>query len=294
MKRRNRLTAVLTAGVMSVLCAVPVPAQADEKVVIDGITYYTDYYTIDGVRYDSAGVEKCDRSLTNAVIQSTVNGIPVTYIGSSAFSGCTSLTTVTIPDNVETIRAHAFSGCTSLTAVTIPEGCVIYPTAFLRCFALQTVTSSGDHPYYFKDHAIYRDNCLYNYVGGADITEYTVPADTAYLGAGSFQDPPLFDLIILNPDCYIPDGYESTAIGSYITIHGYDDSTAYRYAMINGNNFVSLGKSAAAPTGSTGYAPADLDGNGAINAADAASILLYAAYTGAGGTDDIMTFLAGR
>ena len=38
----------------------------------------------------------------------------------------------------------------------------------------------------------------------------------------------------------------------------------------------------------------DLDGNGAINAADAASILLYAAYVGAGGTDDIMTFLAGR
>ena len=320
MKRRNRLTAVLTAGVMSVLCAVPVPAQADEKVVIDGITYYTDYYTIDGVRYDSAGVEKCDRSLTNAVIQSTVNGIPVTYIGSSAFSGCTSLTTVTIPDNVETIRAHAFSGCTSLTAVTIPdhvtfilddafegctsltaitipEGCAIYRNAFFGCTALQTVTSSGDHPYYFKDHAIYRDNCLYNYVGGADITEYTVPADTAYLGAGSFQDPPLFDLIILNPDCYIPDGYESTVIDPYITIHGYDDSTAYRYAMVNGNKFVSLGKSMttpSTPTSSTGYAPADLDGNGVINAADAASILLYAAYVGAGGTDDIMTFLAGR
>ena len=64
--------------------------------------------------------------------------------------------------------------------------------------------------------------------------------------------------------------------------------------MVNGNKFVSLGKSAAAPTGSTGYAPADLDGNGTINAADAASILLYAAYVGAGGTDDIMTFLAGR
>ncbi len=197
MKRRNRLTAVLTAGVMSVLCAVPAQAQAYEEVVIDGITY--------SVNGNTADVSKCDPTVTNAVILSTVNGIPVTYIGyeafknctsltsvtipdsvktigDSAFSGCTSLTAITIPDNVKTIVEHAFHGCTSLTAITIPEGCVIYNDAFLRCFALQTVTSSGDHPYYFKDHAIYRDNCLYNYVGSADITEYTVPADTAYLG----------------------------------------------------------------------------------------------------------------
>ena len=160
------------------------------------------------------------------------------------------------------------------------------------------MTSSGDHPYYFKDHAIYRDNCLYNYVGSADITEYTVPADTAYLGRYAFDNPgALTDLTILNPDCYIPDSDKYCCIAGNVTIHGYDDSTAYRYAMVNGNKFVSLGKSMttpSTPTGSTGYAPADLDGNGAINAADAASILLYAAYVGAGGTDDIMTFLAGR
>ncbi len=317
MKRRNRLTAVLTAGVMSVLCAVPVTAQADKiETTIDGITYA--YYT----EYNNAYVEKCDTSVTNAVIQSTVNGIPVGGIGYEAFknctslisvtipdsvynidvrafSGCTSLTAVTIPDHVTFIQQDAFEGCTSLTAITIPEGCRFTSREFSGCTALQTVISSGDHPYYFKDHAIYRDNCLYVYIGSANETEYTVPADTAYLGTTAFSCRyAISELTILNPDCYIPEGdpdsYYDCAIPCGITIHGYDDSTAYRYAMVNGNKFVSLGKSAATPTGSTGYAPADLDGNGVINAADAASILLYAAYVGAGGTDDIMTFLAAR
>jgi hypothetical protein len=36
-------------------------------------------------------------------------------IGSSAFSRCTSLTSVVIPDSVTTIDSEAFYGCNSLT-----------------------------------------------------------------------------------------------------------------------------------------------------------------------------------
>ena len=43
------------------------------------------------------------------------------FIGSSAFSGCTSLTGIAIPDNVRSIGNSAFSGCSSLTDVTIGE-----------------------------------------------------------------------------------------------------------------------------------------------------------------------------
>ena len=45
----------------------------------------------------------------------------ITSIGNSAFSGCTSFTSVTIPDSVRYIGESAFSGCTSLTSVTIPD-----------------------------------------------------------------------------------------------------------------------------------------------------------------------------
>jgi len=42
-------------------------------------------------------------------------------IGKSAFSGCSALTSISIPNSVTTIGSHAFSVCTSLTSITIPE-----------------------------------------------------------------------------------------------------------------------------------------------------------------------------
>ena len=65
----------------------------------------------------------------------------VTSIGGGAFSGCSSLTSVTIPDSVTSIGSSAFSGCRSLTSVTIPEGVTsIGDYAFSDCRSLTSVT----------------------------------------------------------------------------------------------------------------------------------------------------------
>ena len=45
-------------------------------------------------------------------------------IGAYAFSGCTDLTSVTIPSSVQSVGNHAFYGCTSLTTVTINSNAV--------------------------------------------------------------------------------------------------------------------------------------------------------------------------
>ena len=62
-------------------------------------------------------------------------------IAGSAFSGCSGLKSVTIPNSVTNIGYLAFSGCTGLTSVTIPNSVTsIGNSAFYDCSGLKTVT----------------------------------------------------------------------------------------------------------------------------------------------------------
>ena len=65
----------------------------------------------------------------------------VTTIGDSAFSGCDSLTSITIPDSVTTIGDWAFGYCYGLTSITIPDSVTtIGDYAFKECDSLTSVT----------------------------------------------------------------------------------------------------------------------------------------------------------
>ena len=95
---------------------------------------------------ESYSVTGCDTQISGELkIPATYNGKPVTEIGNYAFSACTALATVTIPDSVTTIGNYTFNACRALATVTIPDSVTtIGNYTFNDCRALATVTIGKD------------------------------------------------------------------------------------------------------------------------------------------------------
>ena len=95
----------------------------------------TDKNTISGDIIIPAKVYYDETELTVTSIYSTA------YADRGAFSSCTSLTSVTIPEGVTSIGNFAFYNCPSLTSVTIPSSVTsIGNQAFEYCTGLTSVT----------------------------------------------------------------------------------------------------------------------------------------------------------
>ena len=101
------------------------------------VTYMGKTYS---VRAIGGSAFSCCSTLTSVTIE---NG--VISIGEHAFESCTSLTSVTIPNSIISIGRHAFESCTSLTSVIIPNSVIsIEEYSFDFCSSLSSVTI-GNH-----------------------------------------------------------------------------------------------------------------------------------------------------
>ena len=70
-----------------------------------------------------------------------VNGTSIPY---EAFKYAKNLTTVTLPDTLETISIYAFRGCDKLTTVVMPSVKEICQRAFCNCPLLESITIPGN------------------------------------------------------------------------------------------------------------------------------------------------------
>ena len=117
--------------------------QLDSLTIGSGLTSIGSYaFRGDTLSYLSYN---CSANIMGAFVKSrlatVVVGDNITSLPSSAFSGCTALTSVVLPSSLTSLPSSAFSGCTALTSVVLPS-CLtsIGYSAFNGCSSLATIT----------------------------------------------------------------------------------------------------------------------------------------------------------
>ena len=171
---KKRFTALMTTLILSVIFSISASADVVE---VDGI-----YYNLIS-EGNVAEVTKGDNKYEGDIkIPSSINVneavYSVTSIKKHAFSNCSSLTSVTIPNSVTNIGFGAFYGCSGLTSVTIPNSVTsIRSDAFSGCSGLtsitipNSVTSIGGHAFY----------------GCSGLTSVTIPNSVTSIGDFAFD-----------------------------------------------------------------------------------------------------------
>ena len=101
--------------------------------------------TIDG---DSvATIIGSEPNLTNVIVPSSINGVPVVSIANYAFNDRTTIKTIEIPNSIISIGVRAFAGCSSLTKITIPSSVEnVGDYAFYGCTSLMILCVGVSRP----------------------------------------------------------------------------------------------------------------------------------------------------
>nr|WP_177296266.1 leucine-rich repeat protein [uncultured Blautia sp.] len=166
-------------------------------------TYEEDYSYLIFDKTTGTIIDLNDTSMTEVIIPESIDGVDVTSIGNFAFSECTSLTSISIPDSVTSIGNYAFSKCTSLTSISIPDSVTsIDDNAFEWCTSLTSITIPNNVTV-IRMHVFF--NCT-------NLTSITIPASVTKILMGAFSGcSGLKDVYYLGTEAE----WESITISSY-------------------------------------------------------------------------------
>ena len=206
-------------------------------VIPEKVTYDSKEYSVTSI--GSSAFSYCS-GLTSVTIPNSV-----TSIGDYAFKSCSGLTSFTIGNSVTSIGEHAFENCSGLTSVTIPNSVTsIGSYAFENCSCLtsvtipNSVTSIGSYAF---------ENCSgltsvtignsvtsiggYAFSGCSGLTSVTIPNSVTSIGNSVFSG------------C---SGLTSVTIGNSVTSIGYRafDGCRNLISVTIGNSVTSIGEEA--------------------------------------------------
>lgn len=180
----------------------------------------------------------------------------ITSIGSTAFYGCSSLTSIEIPSSVTSIETYAFYGCSGLTSVSLPSKLIsigsyafsscsslesieipssvtsISSGAFSSCIALKNVT--------FEENSQLTSIGAYAFTNCRSLTSITIQSNVTSIGYGSFQN--CTNLTTMRIEATTPPTLRRTDAISSATTKIYIPAgtlSAYQSAT-NWSNFASL------------------------------------------------------